>query len=284
MSENEKVSLGNVQLDQPIQQQQSAPQPGELGYVPPVDTVPLPSKGKVYPVDSAFSERDTIEIRSMTAKDEDILTSRALLKQGKAISTLLRSCIVNKAVDVEQLLVGDRNAILVAIRITGYGSEYDVTVDCPACEEKVRHKFELGKLEIKPLGAEPLQAGTNAFGFVLPVSKKPVVFKLFTGADERELSQTQEKLKKALNGVGQENAVTSRLFAQILSLGQETDRNKLNQIVRNLPAMDSRKLREYIDEISPGIKMEQEVTCPKCGEQSEVDVPLGTEFFWPSAS
>lgn len=260
----------------------SGAQPGEMGYVPPSETVPLPSKGAVYPTDSSLHGKEVIEIRSMTARDEDILTSRALLKQGKAIGALLKSCITDRSVDPEMMLVGDRNAVLIAIRITGYGSDYEVQVECPACDEKIKHKFDLAQLPIKALTETPSVVGQNVFDFMLPVSKKVAQFKLLTGADQRELSTTLEKSKKAAGAGAQENVVTTTLLHSILSLGGETDRSKLSQIIRNLPALDSRKLRNHIEEISPGVEMVQPFSCAACGAESEVDVPLGTEFFWPS--
>jgi hypothetical protein len=272
MTEQEKVSLSQAQQ----------PNPGEQGYVPPTEVVPLPSRGLVYPPEFPLAGADTVEIRSMAARDEDILTSRALLKQGKAISTLIKSCMTNKSVDPDAMLVGDRNAVLVAIRITGYGATYSPQVECPACEEKADYEFDLSKLEIKPLGATPVQPGTNAFSFTLPVCKKEVVFKLMTGADEREISTILERARKAAGVGGAESGVTTRLLYQVLSLGGERDRGKLAGIIRNLPAMDARALREHIDEMSPGIEMSQHFVCPQCGEESEVDVPMGTEFFWPS--
>src|SRR5258708_5267862 len=161
MSEQEKVSLSTPS---------AVPQPGTPDYVPPTEVVPLPSKGRVYPPDFPLAGADRVEIRSMTARDEDILTSRALLKQGKAISTLLRSCLVNKQVDVDQMLIGDRNAIMVAIRITGYGAEYEVKVACPKCEVQSKHQFDLSRLAIKPLGKDPISSGKNEFEFDLPIS------------------------------------------------------------------------------------------------------------------
>lgn len=267
--------MPKISLDRP------APQPGEQGYVVPTDLVPLPSKGKVYPTESPLHRSETVEIRSMTARDEDILTSRALLKQGKAISTLLKSCLSNKSIDPDQMLIGDRNAVLIAVRITGYGSEYDTEVACPSCDEKFKYKFDLGKLPVKPLDVEPLAVGSNAFAYELPVSKKPVVFKILTGEDEREINTMAERNKKALGAGAPETAITTRLQFQIVSLGGESDRQKISQLVRNLPAMDSRKLRNHIDSISPGVEMVQTAECPHCGTASEVDVPMGTEFFWP---
>lgn len=276
---SEKISLSKdvAQEEQPSQGQ---PQPGEIGYVPPTESVPLPSRGVVYPPESPLHGTELIDIRSMTARDEDILTSRALLKQGKAIGTLLRSCIVNKSIDPDKMIIGDRNAALIAIRITGYGAEYPVTVDCPVCGEKTKHEFNLADLEVKRLEVQPLRQGENVFAFVLPVSKKVVEFKLMTGEDERDVAVTLDRAKKLTSGA--EATVTTRLLHSILSIGGERDRSKLAQIIKNLPARDSRDLRTYIERISPGIDMTQAFTCKSCGEESEVEVPMGTEFFWPS--
>lgn len=256
------------------QAQQDAPVPADL--------VPLPSKGKIYPPESPLHMVETVEIRSMTARDEDILTSRALLKSGKAISTLIRSCLTNKAVDPDGMIVGDRNAVLIAVRITGYGAEYEVTVECPLCEEKSPHTFDLARLPIKPLGVEPIEIGQNLFSFVMP-SKKEVKFCLMTGGAEREMSVALERMRKAVGPGADESLVTSRLIQQVVSLGGEDDRQKLAGMIRNMSARDSRALRMYIDKISPGVDMTQEFSCARCGGDSEVDVPMGTEFFWPRA-
>src|SRR5881396_199825 len=177
-----------------------APAPGEVGYTPPVDMVPLPSRGMVYPLESPLHGAVTVEIRSMTAADEDILTSTALLKQGKAVSVLLRSCMLNKLVDADTLIVGDRNAIMIALRISGYGPEYWVPVTCPHCGQEAKdHEFDLSQLEVKPLGADPVAPGQNLFSFILPVSKKEVTFKLFTAQDDRDVEKLIEKTRKVNN-------------------------------------------------------------------------------------
>jgi hypothetical protein len=260
MNEQDKVSLSNLPADVPT------------------EAVPLPSLGKVYPTGSSLAAASRVEIRSMTAKEEDILTSRALLKQGKAMDALLKSCILDKNVSVGQLLTGDRNAILFAIRVTGYGPEYTIRVECPKCEEGSEHQFDLSTLEIKPLEVDPVVPGKNEFAVILPVTKKKVTFKLNTGDDERELSETLERQKKLGTG---ETAVTTRLLMSVLSVDGETDKSKFSKFIQNMPARDSRFLRSEIDRISPGVKMEQKFQCPNCNEESEVNVPIGTEFFWP---
>jgi len=249
----------------------------------PTELIPLPSRGKVYPPESPLANLEALEIRAMTAKDEDILTSRALLKQGKAIDALLRNCIVNKALDIDSMLTGDRNAVLVGIRMTGYGPEYKVKTQCPKCEEFAEQEFNLSTIPLKMLDADPLEPNTNRFLFTLPLSKKHVEFRLPTGADDRAISDALDKMRKK-SGAGSENLVTGRLHHQIVSIDGEDDRNKLLQLVRNMSARDSRDLRKFMDNISPGIEMKQTVTCGECSESCEVDVPMGTEFFWPSGN
>lgn len=249
----------------------------------PTELVPLPSRGKVYPPESPLANLEALEIRAMTAKDEDILTSRALLKQGKAIDALLRNCIVNKALDIDSMLTGDRNAILVGIRMTGYGPEYKVKTQCPKCDEFAEQEFDLSTIPLKMLDAEPLEPNTNRFFFTLPMSKKNVEFRLPTGADDRAIADALDKMRKK-SGAGSENLVTGRLHHQIVSIDGEDDRNKLLQLVRNMSAKDSRDLRKFMDSISPGIEMKQIITCGECTLSSEVDVPMGTEFFWPSGN
>lgn len=256
--------------------------PTDPGYAPPVDLVSLPSGGKVYPPESPLYMLDSIEIKAMTARDEDILTSRALIKKGIVLTTLMRSCITNRTIDPDQLLVGDRNAIIVKIRVSAYGAEYNVSVECPQCEESFDNAFDMSRLPLKSLSAEPIQIGTNAFRFTLPSSGREAIFKLLTGADATELERTSERLRKAKGAGAPEENVTTRLHAQCVSLGGETDRTKLAQMIRNMPARDSRAWRRYMDEIAPGVDMTQSIVCPACGKESEVDVPLGTEFFWPS--
>jgi hypothetical protein len=218
----------------------------------------------------------------MTAKEEDILTSKALIKKGTVITELLRSCILDKSIDVEQLISGDRNALMTAIRITGYGALYNCEVSCPACNEKNKQEFNLGELPIKRLDIEPTVAGANLFSFFLPVSKKQVHFKFLTGGDETEISQEMERRKKKL-GSDTDNLITIRLQYAVVGIGDVKDRTKIQQFIRNMPAGDSRALRKFMDDHEPGIDMKSWMTCSSCSEQSEVRLPIGASFFWPDA-
>ena len=254
----------------------------DFGYEVPVESVPVPSGGLIYPEGSPLHNSETIDIRAMTAKEEDILTSKALIKKGTVISELLRSCIVDKQIDVDQMITGDRNAVMTAIRITGYGSSYSCEVDCPLCSEKNKQDFNLAELPIKRLEITPDVPGANIFTYTLPMSKKRVQFRFLTGVDETDITQEIDRRKKKLGGET-DNLITIRLQHAVVSVDDVKDRVKITQFVRNMPAGDSRALRKFMDDNEPGIEMKSWMTCSSCSEQSEVRLPIGASFFWPDA-
>lgn len=251
----------------------------DLGYEIPVDSVPLPSSGKVYPSDSPLHKRTTIDIRAMTAREEDILTSRALIKNGTVITELLKSCIVDKTIDVRKMLSGDRNAIMVALRITGYGAEYRVEVECPSCSEKGQQEFNLGTLPVKRLSIEPVREGENLFELQLPVSKSTVQFRFLTGADEEDISIAQERKKKIGGQI--DTLVTTRLAYSIVSVNGKVEKSEISKFIRNMPARDSLTLRKFMDKTEPGVEMKGDINCRACGHIEEVQMPMGASFFWP---
>jgi hypothetical protein len=253
----------------------------DFNFEVPVESVPLPSMGVVYGTDSPLFRQETVDIKAMTAREEDILTSRALIKKGTVITHLLRSCMINKQVDPDEMLTGDRNAIMTAIRITGYGADYNVEVECPACSERSKQKFDLTTLPIKRLNVNPIAEGANLFEYVLPVSKKKVRFKFLTGADEAELGVMQERRKK--QGSAADNLVTQRLMFAIQAVDNVTDKTKIAAFCRNMPARDSLELRRHIDLNEPGVEMKSWMDCPSCLEHAEVRLPIGASFFWPDS-
>jgi hypothetical protein len=254
----------------------------EFGLDIPMELVPLPSSGKVYPPGSSLHNLDVVEIRPMTAREEDILTSRALLKKGTVITELIKSCLADKSVNPNELLGGDRNALMVAIRITGYGPEYKAEIECAECNVKSPHGFNLGELPIKRLELEPVSSGANLFQFQLPFSKKTVKFRFLTGRDEEEIMLMNEKQKKL--GLGGESNVTTNLMHSIVSIDGVEDRAKIVNFIKHMPARDSLALRNYIRDNEPGVLMKQETSCPACGHTEEVSMPLGVNFLWPSAA
>lgn len=255
----------------------------DFGLDIPVELVPLPSNGIIYPTSSGLYNKEVLEIRAMTAREEDILTSKALLKKGTVITELIKSCLVDKTIDPATLIAGDRNALMVSIRVTGYGHQYDAEITCSndECELKSLRQFNLAELAIQRLKITPVTPGENAFEFLLPFTKKLVKFKFLTGFDEEDISATQDKQKKL--GMQSANAVTSNLLHSIISIDNNADRGKLSAFVRMMPARDSLALREYIRSNEPGILMKQETTCPACGHEEQVQIPISVSFLWPGA-
>ena len=253
----------------------------DFGFDVPVELVPLPSGGIVYPLDSPLSGQNAIEVRAMTAREEDILTSKALIKKGTVITHLIKSCLTNKDIDVKNMLSGDRNALMVGLRVTGYGSDYTCEVECPVCEHRSKQTFNLTDLPVKQLKIDPIAEGKNLFSFELPLTKKTVEFRFLTGKDEEEIMITNDRKKKS--GFTGSNLITTRLMYCVASVDGITDRSKISGFIRNMPARDSLALRKYMDEHEPGVDMKSWMDCPGCYDQSEVRLPLGATFFWPDA-
>jgi len=254
----------------------------DFGWEIPVDTAPLPSKGMLYKKDSPLYQKETIDIRAMTAKEEDILMSQAYIKQGVVIDKLLESCIIDKSIDVSELLSGDRNTILVALRVTGFGAEYKVNVTCEHCGAKATNEFDLTKLKLKNLDATPVSEGINEFEVHLPISKKIATVSFMTTELESEIQETEKRNKKLLGVNADENRVTSRLANTIKSINGVRDRNKLNKFIRNMPLRDSRAIRQFIQNNEPGIDMKSSYNCSSCAQEAQVTLSLGLNFLWPA--
>ena len=234
----------------------------------PTETVELPSKGLLYPEDSELA-KGTIEIKYMTAKEEDILTNQSYIKNGTVLDKLLKSLIVSK-INFDDLLIGDKNAIMIAARILGYGSEYSFEY---SGEE---HTVDLSQVENKPLNEELYSSRTNEFTFVLPKSGNTVTFKLLTHKDEQDINRELEGLKKINKDASPE--LSTRLKYIIISVEGNRDRKDIRNFVDNyLLAQDSRALREYIKEIQPDV----DLTFFPGDSNTRTSIPIGISFFWP---
>ena len=253
----------------------------DFGWEIPVESVPLPSKGIIYSPDTTLYNRETVPIRAMTAHDEDILSSQAFIKEGTSIDNLIKSCVTDKTFNTENLIIGDRNALMISIRITGYGPEYKVAHSCMNCGTRNSLTANLGDLKINRLELDPVKKGENAFIFELPVTKKKVVFKFLTMKDDRNRSTENRNRKQAINSKIDAN-VTSFLNYSILSIDGITDRNKIHHFIKYMPAMDSKELRKYIRENEPGMDMSSSYKCESCDYSNDYKIPVTTEFFWPS--
>lgn len=246
----------------------------------PYDNVPLPSNGTIYPIDSPLHGKTHVPIKILTTQEENILTSPALIKTGKVIQVLLEACMMDKDIKINDLIAGDRNAIMVSVRISGYGSEYEVPIECSKCDTEYDHEFNLNALVIKRLEISPIDKGMNLFEYILPRSKKRVLFKFITGHDEEQIDEAAERRKKI--GLLGDSKVTDKLRHSIVELDGSKKRGDIEMDIQKMFAYDSSALRGYMDKHEPGIDMTQETTCPGCGNREEVTVPIGIGFFYPT--
>ena len=246
----------------------------------PYDTIKLPSKGLLYPEDHPFSCEEEVGFRPMGATQENILASRGLIKKGTVLPTLLKSSLINADLDPLTLLVGDRAAILLAIRISGFGSDYKIKTRCPSCGFEFSHTFNLSNVEYKFLEEEPAQLGKNLFEIQLPRCNKLVKFSLLTDGDDLEISQIAQQRKKRGHG-DIDTRITDEIFFAIKSVEGNDDRSFIRKFVDKLLSEDLRAFRRYVKTISPGVDMTEEVTCSDCGEAEMHFIPIAAEFLWP---
>jgi len=253
----------------------------DFGWEVPYELVPIPSNGVIYEPDSDLYCLESVQIKAMTAKEEDILASQALLKQGTVVTNLIRSCVVNATFDPADMISGDRNALMISIRITGYGPEYPYTSECENCSHKNKNIAKLDELGIKRLEIQPIELGKNEFKFKLPVTKKNVTFKFLTDRDDKDRAAASKFATKHLE-TKVENNITSFLEYSILSIDDIRDKNKIKHFVMNMPAFDSKALRKFINKNEPGVDMTHNYVCKNCDHGNETRLPITAEFFWPS--
>ena len=254
-----------------------------FNFTAPTELVELPSKGRYYPEGHPLRGKEWLEIRYMTAKDEDILTSKALLKKGLAIDRMLQNILVDSRVKPSDLLSGDKNALVVAARVTGYGAEYSTKVTCPVCGTTDEFKFSLEEPKLYD-GSEHGQFeieehGDGTFSTTLLKCGVNVKFRLSTGADEAKLLQLNSQKKKQKSML--DNSATMNLKMCILSVDGEADRRIINSFVDNMPAMDARYLRDAVKKVTPNVELTQDYYCHNCEFEGEMEVPFTTDFFWP---
>ncbi len=238
----------------------------------PTETVTLPSKGILYSKDSPLRE-GTIEMKYMTAKEEDILTNQNYIENGTVVDKLLKSLIVTKNINYDELLIGDKNAILIAARILGYGADYNFEFSGN------QYSIDLTTAVDKHLDESLVIDGKNEINFTLPTSKIDITFKLLTHEDEVKISKELEGLKK-LDKLSNKT-LSTRLKHTILSINGDYEKKAIREFVDNqMLARDSRAFRNYVKEIQPDAELKFEYT-DGAGNIKTNDVPIGVTFFWP---
>lgn len=250
-----------------------------MDFVTPSEFIPLPSKGR-YPEGHPLHGKDTIEIKYMTAKDEDTLTNRSLLKKGLAIDRLIQNLIKEPGVDARSMYLGDRNSIMIHARAAAYGADYKTSVQCPACAEVSKFKFDLNDYEeyngndIEDTGIIDNKDGT--FNVTLPLSTIVACIRPLTGQDELEMLSVSKS--KDID----KNLITKQMKRFVVNFNGYSDPNTIAYVADNMVATDSKFLRDCFRLISPDIKMEQQFVCRHCEHEEVMTVPFGTDFFWPN--
>ena len=220
-------------------------------------------------------------MKYMTAREEDILSSQNLIKQGVVIDKLLQSLIVTK-INYNDLLTVDKNAVFIAARILAYGKDYEVEVACPSCGEKSKQVIDLGDFEDKTISWEGFEKGQTTHTFVLPIGKNKLTLKFLTHGDEKKIEEAVKGYKKLSKLSGVDPELSTRLKHIIVAVDGNEDKGIINKFVDSMLSRDSLALRKYLKEVTPDIDTTFAFECPHCQvEQEKMAMPIGVGFFWP---
>jgi hypothetical protein len=256
----------------------STPSQSQRSYPFPTEVLSLPSKGLVYPESNPLAKGE-ITVKLMTAKEEDILTSQNLIRKGIVLDKLLESIIVDSSIKIDDLIIGDKNAILISSRVLAFGPEYKVSITDPQEGEEVEVDVDMSQLKIKEIDESKLNR-ENEYDFILPKTKTPIKFKIMTHGDELAVNKDVEASEKISK---QSNEIQARYRRLITEINGNREVGYISNFVSNqLLAADSKALRKYINEISPDVDLTFNYTSPFTGETEALKVPIGVNFFYPT--
>lgn len=261
----------------PVSKQVTSPAPSARDF--PTEFIDLPSQGYFYPTSSPLSS-GRIELKYMTAKEEDILTSQNLIKRGIVLDELLKALIVTPDVKLDDILIGDKNAIFIASRRLAYGDNYPASITCPKCREENKVTINLGDIKPKEFNFAQYTKGENRFTFTTSFNKT-IVYKLLTNKDESDIDAELKGLAKLNKNASPE--LTTRLKYMIVSVDGNEDRGIVKKFVDNMPAKESVVFRKYVKDNMPDMDMTFDFNCTACGHNERMALPLGVDFFWPSS-
>jgi hypothetical protein len=240
----------------------------------PTEVIDLPSKGKFYPAGHPLASGQ-VELKYMTAKEEDILTSQNLIQKGIVLDKLIDSLIVTKGVTHEDFLIGDLNAVMVAARILGYGKDYELSITCPKCNSQQDHVVDLTELDTKELSSE------SSLSFTLPASGKTVKLRLMTRKLEKEIEKELDGIRKLKLQI--EPEASTRLRYIIAEVDGSADPKAIRDVVDNMLVKDTRAIRDVYKTIAPDVEFESSFVCASCSYKETLPISLGINFFWPDA-
>jgi hypothetical protein len=242
----------------------------------PTETVNLPSQGVFYP-----NNKSSVTIKYLTAEEDDILYSPDLIRSGRVLDVLLDKAVMDRDLRPEDMLSGDRNHLLIEMRKTGLGSDYNPgEIRCGACSQNYNPTIDLEKLGTKPLEIEPDENGE--YEVTLPIFKKTIKFRLLNGKDEKRLAKLSENTGKK-NGLGIKvsRLVTEKYVMQIMEVDGNRDKLYIKKFISAMPMKDSAFFREYSRRIEPGLDLSYEFECEHCGELEIRDIPITPKLFYP---
>lgn len=254
------------------------PTPSQMQFIVPTELVELPSKGLFYDEGHPLYDRKTVEIRHMTTKEEDILINQSFLKNGTAIDRLLQSVLVEPKMKVRDMLVGDKNAITIACRIHGYGSEYETKFACPSCDHVQTYVFDLEEIQNNDYESHleefDAEVDYDHQRIILPIPRTKTKLELRLLKDDT----LNKKAKKKNSGL-----ITTQYAKMIYSVNGNSDRQYVKSYIASMSALDSRYLRAAYSKIVPGVDLSCSFECEECDHNGVVEVPLNAEFFWPKS-
>ena len=288
LTDEYQSNLSNDEMVELAKQQFETKQVSDYKF--PTEVVDLPSKGLIYPKDNPLSF-GKVEMKYMTAKEEDILTTQSYIKDGSVLDRLFQSLIIGNGngqnIKYTDLTTGDKNSIMIAARVLGYGKDYKVEIQDPFSDEKQEEVIDLTQFESTEYdGSGQTELHKNEYEFELPQSKRKVTFQALTEGKERKIKHQLEAQKKASRKMNDktDKQLTIRLKNTIVSVDGDTEQTTINHFVENeLFAVDSRALRTHINKVIPDMVLTYEFISEETGERRDMLLPMGLGFFWPQS-
>lgn len=279
-AELKQYAIQKFEQSKQNQQQQST-------YKFPSEIIELPSKGLLYDPSNPLSS-GKLELKYMTAKEEDILTTQSYIKQGVVLDKLFQSLILGNgeglSVNYNDLLMGDKNAVMIAARVLGYGKDYEIEITNPS-GDKQKEVVDLSQFEHVAFDESLITPGINRFRFELPASKRAVEFKLLTHKDNMKVDEELTAMKKLTKqGGAEDHNLTTRMIHTIVAVDGNEDRQHIRNFVKNeFLAIDARAFRKYMKSIQPDVDLTLNLTDDTSGEPFTMELPISVDFFWPRA-
>lgn len=242
---------------------------GQMNFNLPHDVVSLPSGGIFYK-----NKKKAVKVGYLTASDENIILNTSQSNRESVVLSLLRNKLYETDLKPDELLTGDVEAILIFLRNTAFGPDYEVNLTDPHTGRKFNYTLVLDELNIRKTEYKPNEEGL--FVVKLPKSGNEVKLKPMSLADSLEI----EKLVDTYPSNRVAPKVTWKLNKQIVSVDGESDKGVIAKYIETMPIMDSKFVRNFLNENEPRLELQKEVTAPS-GEKVIVDITFGVEFFRP---